>query len=75
MSRSDIWKNVGCKILLESVRYRGWRLIKHIYLFVYVYLRDISKNGQPSIRYDCIAEIHLLTLRTAFDVERKSLIL
>ena len=75
MSRSDIWKNVGYNILLESVRYRGWRLIKHIYPFVYVYLRDIFKSVQPLIRHDFIAEIHLLTLRTAFDIERKSLIL
>ena len=41
--------------------------------FVYVYLRDISKSVQPLIRHDCIAEIHLFTLRTTFNIERKSL--
>ena len=42
-------------------------------LFLYVYLRDISKSMQPLIRHDCIAEIHLFTLRTTFNIERKSL--
>ena len=55
--------------IIETVRYS----LRTDFCFVYVYFRDISKRVQPLIRHDCIAEIHLFTLRKTFNIERKSL--